>query len=155
MKALVAYANGTYVTGWQTRPCLGCSNFKSLCCVSHLRPHERAHVPLRQHPSAASAQTALTLLATRKFYFPSARPRSNSKTRSTVYKRKRKNATGPFRSPTRSLKLIELAAGNLAQGVINQVKAFSRYNRLRGCKLGETTTYFITLYLETFSLKSC
>lgn len=62
---------------------------------------------------------------------PHARPKNNSKIRCTVYKSKKKKkfhkATGPFLSQSHSLKLIELAAVNLVHGVINQVKAFSRY----------------------------
>lgn len=47
----------------------------------------------------------------------------------TKAKKKKKfhKATGPFLSQSHSLKLIELAAVNLVHGVINQVKAFSRY----------------------------
>lgn len=102
-----------------------------------------------------SIQTAFTFTFT-KFCFPYARTRSNSKIRCTVYKGKKENfhkATGPLLSQTHGLKLFELVAVNLVHGVINGLKAFSRHSGLGGCKLGETTRYFILLYTETFSPK--
>lgn len=115
------------------------------------------YFPFYHCHSIFSIQIAFTFTIT-KFCFPYARPRSNSKTRHTIYKRKKKKkkfhkATGPLLSQTHGLKLFELTAINLVHGAINELQAFSRHNGLRGCKLGETTRYFILLYTETFSPK--